>query len=95
RIATPRALMTSEGGFAIERADVNADRSDARDGRAVWSGQTDVSAVVDLSPNPRVGHAMSPIPNPNLIHAKTLLPQLRGEIGPGPTVLATAAMALP
>ncbi|MGO7210493.1 DUF2264 domain-containing protein [Rhizobium ruizarguesonis] len=95
RIATPRALMTIEGGFAIERADFNADRSDARDGRAVWYGQTDVSAVVDLSPNPRVGHAMSPIPNTNLIHAKTLLPQLRGEIGPGTTVLATAAMALP
>jgi hypothetical protein len=37
---------------------------------------------------------MSPIPNTNLIHAKTLLPQLRGEIGPGTTVLATAAMAL-
>ncbi|MFW8643425.1 hypothetical protein ACOJBO_14870 [Rhizobium beringeri] len=38
---------------------------------------------------------MSPIPNTNLIHAKTLLPQLRGEIGPGTTVLVTAAMALP
>lgn len=38
---------------------------------------------------------MSPIPNTNLIHAKTLLPQLRGEIGPGTIVLTTAAMALP
>jgi len=38
---------------------------------------------------------MSPIPNTNLIHAKTLLPQLRGQIGPGTTVLVTAAMALP
>jgi hypothetical protein len=95
RIATPRALSTIEGGFAIERADFNADRSDVSDGRAVWYGQTDVSAIVDLSPNPRAGHAMSPIPNTNLIHAKTLLPQLRGEIGPGTIVLATAAMALP
>ena len=95
RIATPRALSTIEGGFAIERADFNADRSDAGEGRAVWYGQTDVSAIVDLSPDPRAGHAMSPIPNTNLIHAKTLLPQLRGQIGPGTTVLVTAAMALP
>lgn len=38
---------------------------------------------------------MSPIPNTNLIHAKTQLPQLRGNVGPGTTVLVTAAMALP
>lgn len=38
---------------------------------------------------------MSPIPNTNLIHAKTLLPQLHGEIDPGTTVLVTAALALP
>ncbi|PDT13946.1 hypothetical protein CO670_25735 [Rhizobium sp. J15] len=95
RVATRRALSTIEGGFAIERADFNADRSEQAEGRAVWYGQTDVSAIVDLSPKPRAGHAMSPIPNTNLIHAKTLLPQLRGEIGPGTTVLVTAAMALP
>ncbi|WP_064685996.1 DUF2264 domain-containing protein [Rhizobium bangladeshense] len=95
RIATPRALSTIEGGFAIERADFNADRSEQAEGRAVWYGQTDISAIVDLSPHPRTGHTMSPIPNTNLIHAKTLLPQLRGDIGPGTTVLATAAMALP
>jgi hypothetical protein len=95
RIATPRALSAIEGGFAIERADFNADRSEQGEGRAVWYGQTDVSAIVDLSLSPRAGHAMSPIPNTNLIHAKTLLPQLRGAIDPGTTVLVTAAMALP
>ncbi|ANK95295.1 MULTISPECIES: DUF2264 domain-containing protein [Rhizobium] len=95
RIATPRSLSTIEGGFAIERADFNADRSEQAEGRAVWYGQTDVSAIVDLSLHPRTGHAMSPIPNTNLIHAKTLLPQLRGEIGPGTTLLVTAVLALP
>ncbi|WP_434713856.1 DUF2264 domain-containing protein (plasmid) [Rhizobium sp. YTUHZ045] len=95
RIATPRALSTIEGGFAIERADFNADRSEHAQGRAIWYGQTDISAIVDLSPHPRTGHAMNPIPNTNLVHAKTLLPQLRGEIGPGTTLLVSAALALP
>ncbi|MGK9051392.1 DUF2264 domain-containing protein [Neorhizobium petrolearium] len=96
RIVTPRALQTAEGGFAIERADFNVDRAEQSEGLAVWYGQTDVSAIIDLSPAlKREGHAMSPIANTNLIHAKTLLPQLRGEIAPGTTVLVTAAMALP
>ncbi|MGK6316400.1 DUF2264 domain-containing protein [Neorhizobium sp. DT-125] len=96
RITTPRGLKTAEGGFAIERADFNIDRGEQSEGLAIWQGQTDMSAIVDLSPDhKRAGHAMSPIANANLIHAKTLLPQLRGEIAPGTAVLATAAMALP
>lgn len=96
RIATPRRLRAVEGGFAIERADFNRDRPEQSDGRAIWHGQSDISAIIDLSPGPkRAGFAMTPIANTNLIHAKTLLPQLQGEITAGTTVLATAAMALP
>lgn len=96
RITTPRGLKTAEGGFAIERADFNVDRAEQSEGRAIWHGQSDISAIIDLSPNVRrAGFAMSPIANTNLIHAKTLLPQLRGDIPAGTTVLATAAMALP
>ncbi|MNE35997.1 hypothetical protein D3C80_1297900 [compost metagenome] len=66
------------------------------EGKAIWYGLTDVSAIVDLSlDRKRDGLALSPIANSNLIHAKTLLPQLRGTIGAGSTVLATAAMSLP
>ncbi|HWX64002.1 hypothetical protein [Bradyrhizobium sp.] len=43
----------------------------------------------------REGRAISPIANTNLIHAKTLLPQLRGDVPVGETVLMTAVMALP
>ncbi|MFB9952423.1 DUF2264 domain-containing protein [Rhizobium puerariae] len=96
RIATPRTLKTAEGGFAIERADFDIDRPEQAEGRAIWHGRSDISAIVDLSPeNRRDGLAMSPIANTNLIHAKTLLPQLRGDIPAGTTILATAAMALP
>jgi hypothetical protein len=96
RVVTPRKLETAEGGFPIERADFNLDRPEQGEGRAVWHGQADVSAILDLAPsNRRMGCAISPIANTNLIHAKTLLPQLRGEIGPGTTMLFTAAMVLP
>lgn len=96
RVVTPRPLRTIEGGFAIERADFNRDRPEQSDGRAVWNGQSDISAIIDLSPGPkRAGSAMTPIANTNLIHAKTLLPQLQGEVTAGTTVLAAAVMALP
>ena len=96
RIVTPRALKTTEGGFAIEKADFNADIAEQGEGFAVWRGQTDTSAIIDLSPAfRRGGHSMSPIANTNLVHAKTLLPQLRGEIVAGTTLLAAAVIALP
>lgn len=96
RIITPRVLKTAEGGFAIERADFNSDRVEQSEGRAIWHGQSDISAIIDLSPEiRRAGLTMNPIANTNLIHAKTLLPQLRGEIPTGMTVIATAAVALP
>ncbi|MNV34971.1 hypothetical protein D3C71_1264070 [compost metagenome] len=96
RIVTPRPLQTSEGGFAIPRADLNVDIAEQSQGQAVWHGQTDSSAIFDLSPAfRRNGTAISAIANSNLIHAKTLVPQLRGEIATGTTVLATAAVALP
>jgi hypothetical protein len=95
-INTPRPLQATEGGFAIERADFNADVAEVGKGRALWRGRDDVSVILELAPQAgRDGHAMSPNPNTNLIHAKTLLPQLRGHIGAGETVLITAAMALP
>lgn len=96
RIVTPRSLQTTEGGFAIARADFNADIAEQDKGRAIWHGRSDVSAILDLSPAlRRQGHAMSPIANANLIHAKTILPQLRAEIPAGTTLLATAAVAMP
>ncbi|MGV2105992.1 DUF2264 domain-containing protein [Agrobacterium vitis] len=95
RIATPRSLMTSEGGFAIARADFSRDRMEESAGRAVWFGQTDISAIVDLSDHQRIGRAHVPIANTNLLWAKTNLPQLRGAVEPGQTALVTAAFALP
>ncbi|ODT65115.1 MAG: hypothetical protein ABS75_32780 [Pelagibacterium sp. SCN 63-23] len=94
RITTPRALHGTEGGFAIARADLNADDYIDEPGRGVARSKTDLSAILDLS-GQREGRAFRAFPNSNLIHSKTIVPQLRGEISAGETVLVTAAMALP
>ncbi|MGI6247498.1 MAG: DUF2264 domain-containing protein [Pseudochelatococcus sp.] len=95
RITTPRPLHATEGGFAIERADFNADRLVSAPGRAECHGRDDVSVIVDLSATRREGRAISLVVNSHLIWAKTILPQLRGVVPAGTTTLVTAAMALP
>jgi hypothetical protein len=95
RITTPRALETSEGGFAVGRADMNTDTLVGELGRAEARTPTDISVIVDLSDSKRQGVAHKALPNTNLIVAKTLVPQLRGRIEAGVTVLITAAAALP
>lgn len=94
RITTPRALHGTEGGFAIGRADLNADKVSEGAGRAVARSVSDVSAIVDLG-GQREARVQKALPNTNLIVAKTLVPQLRGEIPAGTTVLVTAVLALP
>ncbi len=95
RITTARRLETSEGGFAVARADMNADATVNEIGRAEAHTATDVSVIVDLSATQREGKAHNALPNTNIIVAKTIVPQLRGPIEPGVTVLITAAAALP
>ncbi|MET3899818.1 hypothetical protein ABIB57_003780 [Devosia sp. UYZn731] len=94
RIITPRVLKASEGGFAIGRADLNSDTYEDGTGRALARSKTDVSTILDLA-GKRAGRAHKAFPNTNLIVAKTIVPQLRGDIPVGTTVLVTAAMALP
>lgn len=94
RIYTPRPLQTTEGGFATARADFNADRAEASAGRALWRGRKDVSLILDLgSTVERAGHAANAIANTNLLHGKTLVPQLRSAIPAGETILQTAVFA--
>ncbi|MBU1307405.1 MAG: DUF2264 domain-containing protein [Alphaproteobacteria bacterium] len=94
KITTPRPLHGTEGGFAIGRADMNVDRLTEGAGQAVARSAGDISAIIDLG-GQRAGRAHKALPNSNLIVARTLVPQLRGEIAAGETILLTAAMALP
>jgi hypothetical protein len=95
RITTPRRLESSEGGFAVPRADMNADVLVSEMGRAEARTPSDVSVIADLSQAKRQGVAHKALPNTNLIVGKTIVPQLRGVIEPGVTVLVTAVAALP
>ena len=96
RITTPRELHTTEGGFAGARADLITDTLIEEPNRAIVRTPTDVSAIADLGSSAlRASRAHKALPNTNLIVARTLVPQLRGSIPAGVTILATAAMALP
>ncbi|GLQ54849.1 DUF2264 domain-containing protein [Devosia nitrariae] len=96
RIETPRPLHATEGGFAIARADLNTDTYEDDEGRGFARSPSDVSVILDLSPGgKRAGRALRALPNTNLIVAKTIVPQLRGDVPAGTTVLACAVLALP
>jgi hypothetical protein len=95
-IDTPRPLHSTEGGFAVKRADFFADPILAEAGHAMVTAAEDVSVIRDLSAGtPRQGRVQPAIANTNLMHAKTYVPQLLGNVPSGTTVLAMAAMALP
>jgi hypothetical protein len=67
----------------------------AQPGRAHVIGERDFSGIVDLGSSvTRMGLAQKALPNTNMIVAKTLVPQLRGNIPSGETVLITAVLAL-
>lgn len=95
RIRTPRALHATEGGFAVARADLNADTIEEGGGRALARSRCDVSVIVDLSQGGREARVQEALPNTNLISGRTLVPQLTGGIAAGTTVLVSAVMALP
>ncbi|PDT42686.1 MULTISPECIES: DUF2264 domain-containing protein [Sinorhizobium] len=95
RITTPRPLETAEGGFAIARRDFEADTLSAQAGWAYAIGKEDFSGIHDLgSTVTRQGLAQKAAPNTNLIAAKTLVPQLRGTIPAGETILRCAVLAV-
>ena len=94
KITTPRPLQTAEGGFAIARRDFEADTLSSGKGVAYAIGEEDFSGIIDLgSTITRDGVAQKAPPNTNLIVAKTLVPQLRGTIPAGETILVSAVLA--
>ena len=94
KIATPRPLQTAEGGFAIARRDFEADTLSSATGAAYAIGEKDFSGILDLgSTIKREGIAQKAPPNTNLIASKTLVPQLRGTIPAGETILVSAVLA--
>lgn len=95
RINSPRSLRTAEGGFAMSRRDFDLDSLEAEEHNAHVIGEADFSGIADLGSGVRrMGLALRALPNTNMIVAKTLVPQLRGEIQAGETLLFTGVLAL-
>jgi hypothetical protein len=94
RITTPRPLHSTEGGFALPREDNVSGNVGMGKGFAVAHLSTDASAIADLG-GQRDGRLLTAAPNTNLLASRTIVPQLRGEIPAGVTILHTAAVALP
>ena len=95
RIKTPRPLLTAEGGFAIARSDGNRDRFEEGEGMVLAMNDTDLSGIRDLGRRKRRGMAQKAAPNTNLIIAKTTVPQLRGKVATGESLLVAAFIASP
>ncbi|MBB4454274.1 DUF2264 domain-containing protein [Agrobacterium radiobacter] len=94
RIRSTGLLSVTEGGFAISRNDGDRDAVSEEAGRATADCGADISAIIDLGSSIiRHGVALKALPNTNLINAKTTVPQLRGEIPAGETLLACAVFA--
>ncbi|MGO4135058.1 DUF2264 domain-containing protein [Rhizobium brockwellii] len=95
RIRTSRPLRIAEGGFAIGRRDFELDTLSASGGVAYAIGEGDFTGILDLGSSvKRSGLVQKAMPNTNVIVAKTLVPQLRGQIPAGETILVAAVLAL-
>lgn len=90
-ITTAKPLEVAEGGFAIAKPDFKAWQEDCRDSLAQVATRSDVSVIKAY--DERMPVVLSPLSNTNIINARTLVPQLRGTIQPGKTVLACAVLA--
>ena len=92
-VTTPRPIEVLEGGFAIAKPDFNRFTETLTDTRAEVA--TDEDASVVIGGDTRTPRVISPFPNTNLMSARTLVPQLRGRIAAGTTLLRCAVLAEP
>jgi hypothetical protein len=92
-IVTPRQLQVAEGGFAIAKPEFRRWQEDVGTRRADVQSATDRSIIIGY--DQREGVVLSPLSNTNVHWARTLVPQLRGVISPGRTILACAVLAQP
>ena len=96
RIRSTRSLKSIEGGFCLPRPERDPIAGAAQDGAARCETGEDFSGILNLLvDSPRIGRVHLAPPNTNLLHARTMLPQLAGTIAPGETLLACAVLASP
>lgn len=87
------ALDVCEGGFALDKPEFGEWSESLDANRAVLETATDLSTVIGY--DMRAPAVVSPFSNTNLMFARTLVPQLRGNLKPGRSRLACAVLARP
>ena len=92
-VTTPRQLDVVEGGFAIAKPDFRAWEENVIGRHAEVRTAEDLSVIVGY--DGRIARVTSPFSNTNVMTARTLLPQLRGTLEAGTTMLACAVLAQP
>ncbi len=93
RVTTPRQLRVTEGGFAVGKPEFGAWGEDVSGARANLHNGVDLSAILGF--DTRSARVKSPLPNTNLMVARSLVPQLCGTLEPGSHHLACAVLAGP
>lgn len=89
-IKTRRALVTAEGGFALERDEAEINKTQKRDG-IIGITPREASGIIDLHGR-RKAFMVYAEPNTNLIYPRTLIPVIKGKIGPGTHLLVAAVL---
>ncbi len=92
-VTTQRRMEVLEGGFAIAKPDFGVWDETVANARAEVKTADDVSVIIGF--DARTPRVISPFSNTNVMAARTLVPQLRGTLEPGTTLLATAVYAGP
>lgn len=96
RIRSDRPLKTVEGGFAARRDDTQPLSIEPGMGRALIETVEDLSLIQAMeNPSSRQGRIQQADPNTSLLYPRTWVPQLRGEIAAGSTLLVSAVAGSP
>ncbi|MBF6208853.1 DUF2264 domain-containing protein [Streptomyces gardneri] len=93
-IRSPRALVTAEGAFAVDRDTVaGPPTTSAGPGHARISGPTGLCVIDDLDGD-RTGQLVAAFPGTNVMARRTVIPTLLGTHPPGEFWLACAVLGL-
>lgn len=82
-------LSVLETGFAINAMGGTAPQIDRDDGRVCLIGDGTASALVDPDGTRAAGYVKA-APNTNILHPRTIIPELTGDLSAGKHVLVTA-----
>jgi hypothetical protein len=94
RIETERSLSTAEGGFAVEMTGDDETTEATDEASALVRAPGGESGIRDLAGD-RDTHVVPQDPNSNLCARRPATPTLTGDLGPGVSWLAAAAVAAP